>query len=106
FQAEAGIRDRNVTGVQTCALPISDLRSCRPAAGNAASHRWSDLSVLRLLHPIDISNHVRQTGLRIALDKVPAPALPLGCGNRGRSEERRVGKEWSRQRARQRSQKM
>src|SRR5699024_11940706 len=23
--AEAGIRDRNVTGVQTCALPISDL---------------------------------------------------------------------------------
>src|SRR5207249_6720233 len=28
FQAEDGIRDRNVTGVQTCALPI-----CRCAAG-------------------------------------------------------------------------
>src|SRR5699024_11265766 len=27
FQAEDGIRDRNVTGVQTCALPISDLYS-------------------------------------------------------------------------------
>src|SRR5699024_12178133 len=26
FQAEAGIRDRNVTGVQTCALPISQTR--------------------------------------------------------------------------------
>src|SRR5438067_2603039 len=26
FQAEDGIRDRNVTGVQTCALPISDAR--------------------------------------------------------------------------------
>src|SRR5207249_8459363 len=26
FQAEDGIRDRNVTGVQTCALPISLLR--------------------------------------------------------------------------------
>src|SRR5699024_4676564 len=26
FQAEDGIRDRNVTGVQTCALPISNLR--------------------------------------------------------------------------------
>src|SRR6266513_3520040 len=26
FQAEDGIRDRNVTGVQTCALPISALR--------------------------------------------------------------------------------
>src|SRR5699024_11941043 len=26
YQAEDGIRDRNVTGVQTCALPISDSR--------------------------------------------------------------------------------
>src|SRR5471032_697379 len=37
FQAEDGIRDRDVTGVQTCALPISD-----PApldAGTAAWHR-------------------------------------------------------------------
>src|SRR5207249_5457034 len=25
FQAEDGIRDRNVTGVQTCALPILDI---------------------------------------------------------------------------------
>src|SRR5699024_12195795 len=29
FQAEDGIRDRNVTGVQTCALPISPLRCPR-----------------------------------------------------------------------------
>src|SRR5699024_11911294 len=27
FQAEDGIRDRNVTGVQTCALPISPVLS-------------------------------------------------------------------------------
>src|SRR5207248_3723169 len=27
FQAEDGIRDRTVTGVQTCALPISSLRA-------------------------------------------------------------------------------
>src|SRR5699024_11448792 len=27
FQAEDGIRDRNVTGVQTCALPISAARN-------------------------------------------------------------------------------
>src|SRR5207249_8863040 len=27
FQAEDGIRDRNVTGVQTCALPISKART-------------------------------------------------------------------------------
>src|SRR5437773_6119746 len=31
FQAEDGIRDRDVTGVQTCALPISQ----RPAAARA-----------------------------------------------------------------------
>src|SRR5687767_15930031 len=32
FQAEDGIRDKLVTGVQTCALPISAPRSRRPAA--------------------------------------------------------------------------
>src|SRR5699024_4606624 len=32
FQAEDGIRDRNVTGVQTCALPIFETR---PAASRA-----------------------------------------------------------------------
>src|SRR5699024_8774277 len=32
FQAEDGIRDRNVTGVQTCALPISDPRAHRARA--------------------------------------------------------------------------
>src|SRR5699024_11414721 len=30
FQAEDGIRDRNVTGVQTCALPISEPRALFP----------------------------------------------------------------------------
>src|SRR5699024_12020654 len=30
FQAEDGIRDRNVTGVQTCALPISINDICAP----------------------------------------------------------------------------
>src|SRR5699024_3149621 len=29
FQAEDGIRDRNVTGVQTCALPISETNPIR-----------------------------------------------------------------------------
>src|SRR6266850_3111776 len=31
FQAEDGIRDYKVTGVQTCALPISGTRTRRPA---------------------------------------------------------------------------
>src|SRR5699024_12195737 len=37
FQAEDGIRDRNVTGVQTCALPIS----CPGAPGAVPRHGWT-----------------------------------------------------------------
>src|SRR5712691_6800705 len=33
FQAEDGIRDLTVTGVQTCALPISSLNATAPCAG-------------------------------------------------------------------------
>src|SRR5256885_7900536 len=38
FQAEDGIRDYKVTGVQTCALPISRLAQARPAS-RAPAHR-------------------------------------------------------------------
>src|SRR5699024_12152820 len=62
FQAEDGIRDRNVTGVQTCALPISPGRRrpgeprggrarkvCREADGDAAARNGGDpMSALRL----------------------------------------------------------
>src|SRR6266513_3926139 len=34
FQAEDGIRDRNVTGVQTCALPISASTAPRTSRGS------------------------------------------------------------------------
>src|SRR5215203_6234847 len=37
FQAEDGIRDIGVTGVQTCALPISGA-SLRPVASQASGH--------------------------------------------------------------------
>src|SRR5258708_21543299 len=62
FQAEDGIRDDLVTGVQTCALPIlrpsrlmpipgRKLRTClkRPGAWNAltASHAWCGASGAR-----------------------------------------------------------
>src|SRR5436309_7541750 len=38
FQAEDGIRDFHVTGVQTCALPISKRRAA-PAPPNGAAER-------------------------------------------------------------------
>src|SRR2546430_14896615 len=50
FQAEDGIRDLTVTGVQTCALPISSLEQPRepgpdPAGRSAASRRTPPLKV-------------------------------------------------------------
>src|SRR3989441_2372722 len=48
FQAEDGIRDKLVTGVQTCALPISDSRT-RITAKSRASHANPAGSVQRCL---------------------------------------------------------
>src|SRR5437879_8414780 len=46
FQAEDGIRDTSVTGVQTCALPISPgLSTClwwiEPPTGGGLARRWA-----------------------------------------------------------------
>src|SRR5256885_5045915 len=38
FQAEDGIRDYKVTGVQTCALPISPLIAAHPLAPGGGVH--------------------------------------------------------------------
>src|SRR5437764_332473 len=39
FQAEDGIRDTSVTGVQTCALPISPVDACRTLFGRSKRSR-------------------------------------------------------------------
>src|SRR5207249_9267610 len=93
FQAEDGIRDRNVTGVQTCALPISTMRTC------PGSVFTTDPQVGPLL-PEDamlIARVVVETlpgQVRIVADRM---ALLSGmgslCTESDRSEERRVGKE-------------
>src|SRR5438067_8246102 len=72
FQAEDGIRDRNVTGVQTCALPIS--RRHRARAARAVSR-----GAVRSMSADD------EEGLRNTLYRTTTRS--------GRSEERRVGKE-------------
>src|SRR5436305_14878463 len=73
FQAEDGIRDADVTGVQTCALPI-----CRV-----------DAYVPRLW---DNAQHVQVAGLDTALEFVERLVDLFGSSSE-RSEERRVGKE-------------
>src|SRR5690554_7402321 len=83
FQAEDGIRDADVTGVQTCALPICKLI----AELENVSYSYGDKTVLR-----DVSIVVQRQD-RIALigkngaGKTTLLKLIL------RSEERRVGKE-------------
>src|SRR2546427_8629223 len=74
FQAEDGIRDLTVTGVQTCALPIYE--GLRPREGIEADAVRFGLRVRRL----------RRTEVGDVV------AHPLSLGYR-RSEERRVGKE-------------
>src|SRR5207248_5555395 len=78
FQAEDGIRDRTVTGVQTCALPISDAHGGRLNAllsdgVDVVATTWGDTLFTR--------------------------------ASEARSEERRVGKEWPSRFARQHSRK-
>src|SRR5687767_15242098 len=47
FQAEDGIRDKLVTGVQTCALPISGLRGVRSAEQIVRHDHFSAAGSLR-----------------------------------------------------------
>src|SRR5690606_39970497 len=83
FQAEDGIRDFHVTGVQTCALPISASLTVQE---NADPDVVRDLqSFFERVAPEDNSLYVHTAE---GSDDMPAHI-------RSRSEERRVGKECS-----------
>src|SRR5690606_41099007 len=80
FQAEDGIRDFHVTGVQTCALPISF--QFAKAVGPFANGEALVLGLRR--NSCEIDHSPRRLGLMDTSSMVAEP-LP-------RSEERRVGK--------------
>src|SRR5437773_8478455 len=80
-QAEAGIRDRDVTGVQTCALPILELLFEGPRA--------------RELHLHLFRGALTQRERVLALHEVDDRFVELVAADAARSEERRVGKECS-----------
>src|SRR2546430_13000514 len=82
FQAEDGIRDLTVTGVQTCALPIFPRE--KPFSRNRRRGESLKRSSRILRRPSN--SRVRQPRERI-------PALVLPGSAARRSEERRVGKE-------------
>src|SRR3712207_7301367 len=88
FQAEDGIRDIGVTGVQTCALPIFG-----PAL------LMLDTGFLAVFHDrlwqVLVGMFVQ--GLAIGASFVLMPTMILAAvpaQQTGRSGERRVGKEW------------
>src|SRR5437016_11376212 len=84
FQAEDGIRDWSVTGVQTCALPI--LGSSGPVITGA-----DEVVIASWLTTLPCgSNFFSIVRLRPSESK-PSEAKPIGFI--WRSEERRVGKE-------------
>src|SRR5699024_12050386 len=82
FQAEDGIRDRNVTGVQTCALPIYELlrgvgeHLLRPLGKIA-----DDLDSADVTHLV---SHGRRSSRAAAIATVPPPVAV-----RSRAGERR-----------------
>src|SRR5438876_4381259 len=84
FQAEDGIRDGRVTGVQTCALPI---------------YGRGDLQAVGLQHPgqaVPQQEEVFGDDNAQGISMVTAVGPPGGLlmARTPRSEERRVGKEW------------
>src|SRR5699024_11358286 len=86
FQAEDGIRDRNVTGVQTCALPIFfKIWSMASTDASAASPQPSKAAITH-----GSRNGALSASTPIAYDLTAAGSH--GHAMAYRSEERRVGK--------------
>src|SRR5699024_12793687 len=89
FQAEDGIRDRNVTGVQTCALPISTIRELH--------EQYKPIVLAAVMEDVPYRNACGHSDHENAVIEGNAAIrrAVLGSGNMEllRSEERRVGKE-------------
>src|SRR5256885_9855113 len=88
FQAEDGIRDYKVTGVQTCALPIFQVGQTL-AIKNSDGILHNIKAKAKTNRPFNISQPSVMTSNK-TFDK-PEVMVPLECNVR--SEERRVGKE-------------
>src|SRR5256885_11123498 len=85
FQAEDGIRDYKVTGVQTCALPIFRLASGLVIEGDPKSGAGRRRVALPAPLVAELERHL------LTFVGASADAYVFTC--EARSEERRVGKE-------------
>src|SRR5690606_40680987 len=92
FQAEDGIRDFHVTGVQTCALPISRTATMVHNTAVITSAATCIARTGSRLMRITISCHIARYTL-VAMETVRTGSFIRRIGARVRSEERRVVKE-------------
>src|SRR5699024_11594986 len=90
FQAEDGIRDRNVTGVQTCALPI--YRNLTVEINLFDVHQDFYDQTVRVLWVKFLRPSVKFSGAKELVEQMKQDEIDSRrCLQR--SEERRVGKE-------------
>src|SRR5690606_40325034 len=95
FQAEDGIRDFHVTGVQTCALPISITRFAEMLCDQSQKARFA--RCCKLMH-FDARPAIRPPDNLKPMSPRQSPKDLLILSDR--SEERRVGKECRSRRSR------
>src|SRR5205085_8307825 len=88
FQAEDGIRDLTVTGVQTCALPICERAAALHQVHDGVGEPGDRGELDRSAEADEVD------GNALAGERARGQARILGRDAQARSEERRVGKEW------------
>src|SRR5699024_11757874 len=91
FQAEDGIRDRNVTGVQTCALPISPGQRVNVFTRQLAGELGTSSTFINLQAQASAAFWLDSASAHLGQGKTSL--LGTNHGPLARSEERRVGKE-------------
>src|SRR5256884_6168802 len=84
FQAEDGIRDVAVTGVQTCALPICHPKFFDWVMNVATPSAWTEVGLSCLPVPLPLIRSMSPSTVW---------SMPSDSNSYVRSEERRVGKE-------------
>src|SRR5437868_15230781 len=86
FQAEDGIRDRNVTGVQTCALPIlawGGLGVAPPSAPRAGRPRWRSARGNRQRRDLGVHRARERERARARAERRAAEIGRASCRERG-----------------------
>src|SRR5690606_40679000 len=94
FQAEDGIRDFHVTGVQTCALPILGLPIEEPTISIPTPLQLNSIAAGDYVTATHYGSYDRLPETYFGINEWMRKNKVIVTGMPIRSEERRVGKEW------------